>query len=93
MVLYLMTAHLPLGGSAAFDRYEEAVLPLLADHDGRLVRRLRSVDDRVEAHLVEFASEQAFEGFRGDERRLAARPLLEASGASIELLEMRDVEA
>ncbi len=93
MVLYLMTARLPPGGSAAFERYEEAVLPLLAHHDGRLVRRLRSADDRVEVHLVEFASEAAFERYRGDKRRLAARPLLEASGASIELLEMRDVES
>jgi uncharacterized protein (DUF1330 family) len=91
MVSFLMTARLPPEGLEAFERYEKAVLPLLAGHGGRLVRRLRSADDRVEVHLVQFPSGEAFERYRGDPRRLAARPLLEASGASVELLEVRDV--
>ncbi len=91
MVRYLMTARVPPEGLEAFERYEAAVLPLLEDHDGRLLRRLRSTDDRVEVHLVEFASEAALARYRGDPRRLAARVLLERSGASIELLQVRDV--
>src|ERR1019366_3742161 len=55
-VTYLMLARLPADGAAAFDAYESAALPLLAEHGGHLERRLRTLDDRLEAHLVSFAS-------------------------------------
>ncbi|WP_407109705.1 hypothetical protein ACE1N8_01310 [Streptomyces sp. DSM 116494] len=90
-VTYLMPARLPEGRLDAFGAYENAVLPLLAEHGGRLERRLRTPDDRVEAHLVSFAGEADFAASRADPRRPRAAPLLEASGASIELLPVRDV--
>ncbi len=91
-VTYLMLARLPEGGLDAFDAYESAVLPLLAEHGGCLQRRLRTLDDQVEAHLVTFPDNEAFAAYRADPRRSAAAPLLESSGAAIELLAVRDVE-
>ncbi|MDX2695788.1 hypothetical protein [Streptomyces ipomoeae] len=90
-VTYLMLARLPEGRLGAFDAYESAVLPLLAEHGGRLERRLRTLDDRVEAHLVSFPGDEDFAAYRADPRRSSAAPLLESSGAAIELLAVRDV--
>ncbi|MFI8090736.1 hypothetical protein ACIF9R_20855 [Streptomyces sp. NPDC086080] len=90
-VTYLMLARLPEGRLAAFDAYESAVLPLLAEYGGRLERRLRTLDDRVEAHLVSFPSEEDFAAYRAEPRRSSAAPLLESSGAVMELLAVRDV--
>ncbi|MEV6293082.1 hypothetical protein ACWET9_34995 [Streptomyces sp. NPDC004059] len=91
-VTYLMLARLPEGRLDAFDAYESAVLPLLAEHGGRLERRLRTLDDRVEAHLVSFPGDEDFAAYRADPRRSSAVPLLESSGAAIELLAVRDVQ-
>ncbi|MFI6358826.1 hypothetical protein ACIBJF_40930 [Streptomyces sp. NPDC050743] len=91
-VTYLMLARLPEGRLDAFDAYESAVLPLLAEHGGRLERRLRTPDDRVEAHLVSFPGDEDFAAYRADPRRSSATPLLESSGAAIELLAVRDVQ-
>lgn len=41
-VTYVLVARLPAEGVTSFRRYESAVLPLLAKHDGSLERRLRS---------------------------------------------------
>ncbi|MEV6055996.1 hypothetical protein [Streptomyces sp. NPDC052107] len=91
-VTYLLLARLPEGRLDAFDAYESAVLPLLAEHGGRLERRLRTLDDRVEAHLVSFPGDEEFTAYRADPRRSFAAPLLESSGAAIELLAVRDVK-
>ncbi|CAL9428695.1 hypothetical protein [Streptomyces sp. enrichment culture] len=90
-VTYLLPARLPEGGLDAFDAYERAVLPLLAEYGGRLERRVRTLDDRVEAHLVAFPGEDDVAAYRLDPRGSAAAPLLESSGASVELLAVRDV--
>ncbi|MGV9313999.1 hypothetical protein ACWDR0_17735 [Streptomyces sp. NPDC003691] len=90
-VTYLLLARLPEGGLPAFEAYENAVLPMLAAHGGHLERRLRTPDGRVEAHIVSFPAEEALTAFRSDPRRTAAAPLLEASGAVVELLPVGDV--
>jgi len=63
------------GREAALVAYEDAVLPLVADHSGRVVQRTRntgtSTDEPYEIHLLEFASEDALEAYMGDERRAA----------------------
>ncbi|MEE1751999.1 hypothetical protein [Streptomyces sp. SP18CS02] len=91
-VTYLMLARLPEGGLDAFDAYENAVLPLLAEYGGCLERRLRTLDNQVEAHLITFPNGEDLAAYRADPRRSAAAPLLESSGASVELLAMRDVQ-
>ncbi|TNC22339.1 hypothetical protein [Amycolatopsis alkalitolerans] len=90
-VTYLLLARLPDGQLAAFEAYENAVLPLLAEHGGRLERRLRTPDGRLEAHIVTFDGDEDFAAYRADPRRAAAAPLLASSGAQIDLHAMRDV--
>jgi hypothetical protein len=90
-VTYVLVARIPATGIRAFQRYEAAVLPLLADHGGRLDRRLRSTDGTVEAHLIAFDETGGLAAYRADPRRAEHAPLLEQSGAQIELLEMEDV--
>jgi hypothetical protein len=90
-VTYLLTARIPADGVEAFRRYEAAVLPLLADHGGRLERRLRTADGTVEVHLVAFATADGLAAYRADPRRARHADLLEHSGAKLEVLEMQDV--
>jgi hypothetical protein len=92
MVTYVVTARVPAEGVDAFRRFEDEVLPLLADHEGRLARRLRSPDGCTEVHLVEFGSPEAFERYRADPRRRERLPLLERSGARMTVVEMHEVE-
>ncbi|MFC6019188.1 GNAT family N-acetyltransferase [Plantactinospora solaniradicis] len=60
--------HLP-----AFLRYEDRVLPLLADHGGRLEQRLRTADGRTEVHLLSFAGRDGYESYLADPRRAEYR--------------------
>jgi hypothetical protein len=90
-VTFVLVARIPSAGVEDFQRYEDAVLPLLAEHGGTLTRRLRSAAGDVEVHVVDFASHAAFSAFRADPRRARHYPLLEASGAETELLMLEDV--
>lgn len=92
MATYVVTARIPAEGVDAFRRFEDEVLPLLADHEGRLARRLRSLDECTEVHLIEFRSREAFERYRADPRRRENLPLLERSGARMTVVEMHEVE-
>ncbi|GIG89144.1 hypothetical protein [Plantactinospora endophytica] len=58
---------------AAFRRYEDLVLPLLAEHGGRLEQRLRTGDGCTEVHLVSFAGRDGYESYLADPRRAAYR--------------------
>lgn len=82
-----MIARVPPEGVEAFQRYEEAVLPLLAGHGGALRLRLRSADATREVHLVSFRDEAGFAAYRGDPARAAHAPTLAASGAITEVFE------
>ena len=88
---FVLIARIPLDGIAAFQGYEDQVLPLLADHGGRLERRLRNGDGTVEVHIVHFPSAVAYENYRSDPRRAAAGHLLDTSSAKIELISVSDV--
>lgn len=88
---YVLVARIPAEGVAAFRGYEELVLPVLAEHGGRLERRLVSDDERVEVHIVWFPSAVAFAGYRDDPLRAAHAKLLARSCAALELLELRDL--
>lgn len=74
-----------------FEHYERGVLPLVAEHGGRVDRRLRSLDRRTEVHVVSFPSDETFAHYRDDPRRVERAPLLARSGASMELFEVEDV--
>ncbi|MGE3691538.1 MAG: hypothetical protein AB7F98_09165 [Novosphingobium sp.] len=80
-MLLLATFDLSGADLTLFEQYEAAVLPLLQQHGGRLLQRVRSLDAAFEIHLLEFADEAGFAGFRSDPDRQAAQPLFERSGA------------
>lgn len=65
MTEYVVVARTPESGLEAFLAYESAVLPLLSDHGGRLDRRLRSLDERTEVHLLSFADDTGLTTYRG----------------------------
>ena len=75
----------------SFNAYEDGVLPLLRDHGGALIRRVRGLADEVEAHLIEFPSAESLAGYLADPRRAALAPLWEESGATREVVEVVDV--
>ena len=90
-VTTVLVARIPAEGIADFRAYEDAVLPLLPEYNGRLERRLRNQDGTVEMHIVSFASEADFQSYRNDPRRTAQASLLKKSSAMLERLAMTNV--
>jgi hypothetical protein len=90
-VLLALVARIPEEGVEEFAAYEGRVLPLLAEHGGRLRQRLRSIDGHVEVHVVAFDAAEGFAAYLEDPRRAELAPLLARSGAEIEVLEVEDV--
>jgi len=91
-LIMVMTAHIPLEGVVHFKAYEEAVLPLLKQHGGKIERRLSNGDGTVEVHILSFVNKQGFENYCYDPKRLEHTQLFEDSGAQTELRQMMDVE-
>ena len=91
LVTFVLMARIPPEGIEHFRAYEDAVLPLLPEFNGRLERRLRNPDGTVEVHVVSFASDADFQNYRSDPRRMAQAWLLEKSSAKLELLPMANV--
>jgi len=91
LVTYVVTIRIPAEGIEDFRAYEDAVLPLLPEFNGRLERRLRSPDGTVEMHIVSFASDADRQNYLNDPRRKAQGWLLERSSAKSESLPMSNV--
>ena len=91
LVTFVLIVRIPTEGIEDFRAYEDAVLPLLPEFNGRLERRLRNQDGTVEMHIVSFASEADFQNYRNDPRRTAQAPLLKKSSAMLERLAMTNV--
>ncbi len=83
---------IPAEGVGSFQSFESRVLPLLPKYGARLDRRLRSADGQTEVHVMSFPSQEALDRYREDPVRVAALPLLEESGSTSELIELRDVD-
>lgn len=90
-VTFVLIARIPPEGIGDFRAYEDAVLPLLPEFNGRLERRLRNQDGTLEIHIVSFASEVDHQNYRTDPRRTARAALLEKSKAALELLAVANV--
>ena len=90
-MILVQIVRIPSAGIADFQLCESRVLPLLAKHGGRLERRLRSGDGTFELHVISFPSRDALDLYRADPERQAQLPLLEASGAQSELIDVTDV--
>lgn len=62
------------GADDALTSYEDQVLALVREHDGRVLQRARrsgTEDAPLEVQLLEFASQAALSSYMNDERRLA----------------------
>ena len=90
-VTFVLIFRIPAEGVEDFRAYEEAVLPLLPEFNGRLELRLRNPDGTVEMHIVSYASDADRQNYRNDPRRAAQAWLLEKSSAKLELLPMANV--
>jgi hypothetical protein len=90
-VTFVLIVRIPIEGIEDFRAYEDAVLPLLPEFNGRLERRLRNQDGTVEVHIVSYASDADRQNYRNDPRRTAQAWLLERSSAKSELLPMTNV--
>jgi hypothetical protein len=90
-VTFVLIARIPTKGIEDFRAYENAVLSLLPEFNGRLERRLRNPDGTVEVHIVSFGSDADFQNYRNDPRRVAQAWLLQKSSAKLELLPMANV--
>jgi hypothetical protein len=66
------------GKEAIFHQFEDFVMPLIAQHNGRIVYRLRPDADNFiagseqpyEIHFISFDTEEDFEHYMKDDRRL-----------------------
>jgi len=79
------TFRIPAEGVALFQAYEDAVLRLISGHGGTLERRLRSMDGRIDVHIMSFATDAQLAAYRADPPRAAHAPMFEASGAQAEV--------
>ncbi len=74
-----------------FEQYEGAVLPLLSEFGARLQRRVRSIDQKIEMHLVWFPSQESYQAFREDPRRKEHGHLFQASNVTASVYEVTDM--
>jgi uncharacterized protein (DUF1330 family) len=83
------------GRDADLSAYEDRVLGLLAEHDGHVIQRARTVtgkgDDSepTEVQFLRFASEAALEGYMHDDRRAALASQCDAAIAMTEVLRVQ----
>jgi len=73
-VTIAFVGHAPVDRAAAASAYEDAVLPVLADHGAELLYRGRRADGQdaslpLEVHLIRFPDRSAYDGFLSDPRR------------------------
>ena len=88
---FLVIARIPAEGVETFADYERMVIPLLADYGGVLKRRLVNFDRTIEAHLLEFVSGNQLRDYSNDPRRLEAAPILQRSGAEVEVVDVLEM--
>jgi len=82
------------GREADLSAYEDRVLGLLAEHDGHLIQRARTVagkgdDSEPTVQFLRFASEAALDGYMHDDRRAALASQRAAAIAMTEVLRVQ----
>ncbi|GAA1647885.1 hypothetical protein [Actinoplanes couchii] len=73
--------------------YEDAVLALLAEHDGRLLQRARTLPGAAEGspaeiQMIEFDGQTGYDGYMADKRRLALADQRDAAVARTEIYQV-----
>ncbi len=79
------------GAEQALIAYEDRVLELMGDHGARVLQRARTDGadgSPLEIQILEFPSEEALEGYMGDERRTALAGERDAAIARADVLEV-----
>ena len=79
------------GHAEAGQRYEDAVLALLARHGGILERRTRSTDGATEVHLIRFTSPDGYQAFMTDPDRATQRIHAGDTAPTARVIEVRDL--
>lgn len=96
MIYYTQLIFIKPGCEQEFHAFEDKVLPLLREHDGELVYRIRpdksafiESSQRLpyEIHLVTFTSKAGFESYKTDPRRLAFMEMKNNSVEQMVLIE------
>ncbi|HZY39858.1 MAG TPA: hypothetical protein VFE53_24555 [Mucilaginibacter sp.] len=96
MIYYTQLIFVKPGKEAEFNSFEEKVLPLLNDHQGELIYRIRPAresfianpqESPYEIHLVSFESRAGFDSYASDPRRQAFLDLKNNSVEKIILIE------
>ncbi|MEO3771430.1 hypothetical protein [Micromonospora sp. B9E7] len=78
------------GAETAGQRYEDAVLALLARHGGHLDRRLHGTDGQTEVQVIRFDSRAGYESFLADPDRAALRSTLGGSAPTTRVIEVHE---
>ncbi len=96
MLYYTQLIFIKPGCETEFHAFEDKVLPLLKNHNGTLVYRIRpdasafvtsSEPLPYEIHLVTFVNKADFEGYKTDPKRLAFMEMKDRSVEKIVLIE------
>jgi hypothetical protein len=90
-LIIVMLADIPEDGISAFQQYESLVLPILDEHGGRLERRFRTPDGRVEVHIVSFDDRAGLDSYMADPDRTTHRELLAGVDVRQRALEVHEV--
>ncbi len=96
MIYLTQLIYLRPGGEALFDKFEDVVLPLLAQYNGQLLFRLRpeeasfveiNFERPYEIHIVSFKSQQDYAQFAQDPVRQACLHWKDQSVEKVVLME------
>ena len=96
MIYYTQLIFIKPGCEQEFHAFEDKVLPLLKEHNGELIYRIRpdksafvesSGELPYEIHLVTFSSKADFEGYAGDPKRTGFIEMKNKSVEKIILIE------
>ncbi len=88
MLYFTMLIFVKEGQENVFQEFENLAIPLLKEHNGKIIYRIRPTKDNYisyedelpyEIHFLSFNTEQDFKNFGKDERRKAFLHLKEAS--------------
>jgi uncharacterized protein (DUF1330 family) len=100
MIYFTQLIFLKPGCEQQFDLFEEKVIPLLKDHNGELIYRIRPDKSSVvegnrelpyEIHLIAFKSKVDFEYYKNDPERLNFIELRNNSVKNVILIEGREI--
>lgn len=95
MIFLTQLVYVKEGKESLFHEFEDVAIPAITKYNGRLLLRIRPLDNSFiehhmdkpyEIHLVEFETEQDFQNFSNDEERKQFLHLKEQSVKSVLLI-------